>query len=145
MADAELLTVAQVADALQVTAQTIRNWIAQGVLPALRVGRAYRIRREDVDELLDRAHAESDSLAASRDPWDPELWRLPRPARGGEYSSSVWEEQSARGLERRPKHASELDAAQVAEVLDGIAGAHERARLGVRQATSGDATSLDEL
>lgn len=42
------------------TAQTIRNWIDQGVLAAMRVGRAFRIARADVDALLDRAKAESD-------------------------------------------------------------------------------------
>ena len=50
-----LLTVPQVAEEFQVTAQTIRNWIDQGVLPAIRVGRAFRIARRDVDALLDRA------------------------------------------------------------------------------------------
>jgi excisionase family DNA binding protein len=90
MPDSDLLTVAQVADELQVTAQTIRNWIERGVIPALRIGRAYRIRREDVDLLLDRAQAESASLAASRDTWEPGVWRLPRRAEAGE---SVWEEE----------------------------------------------------
>ena len=52
----------QVADEFQVTAQTIRNWIDQGVLPAVRVGRAFRIARADVDALLDRGKAENDSL-----------------------------------------------------------------------------------
>lgn len=93
MAESELLTVAQVADELQVTAQTIRNWIEQGVVPALRIGRAYRIRRDDVDKLLARANAESDSLAASRSAWDPKVWRLPRPTEG---TGSVWEELSVR-------------------------------------------------
>jgi len=45
MPDSPLLTVPQVAEEFQVTAQTIRNWIDQGVLPAARVGRAFRIRR----------------------------------------------------------------------------------------------------
>ena len=62
----QLLTVPQVAEQFQVTAQTIRNWIDAGVLPALRVGRAFRVRSEDVDALLDRASAESDSLASRR-------------------------------------------------------------------------------
>jgi excisionase family DNA binding protein len=55
MPDPPLLTVPEVAEEFQVTAQTIRNWIDQGVLPAVRVGRAFGIRRADVDGLLDRA------------------------------------------------------------------------------------------
>jgi excisionase family DNA binding protein len=61
-----------------VTAQTIRNWIDQGVLPALRVGRAFRVRREEVEALLERASAESGSLATRRDVWSPTTTSLPR-------------------------------------------------------------------
>jgi excisionase family DNA binding protein len=74
-----------------VTAQTIRNWIDQGVLPAVRVGRAFRIRRADVDALLDRAMAESGSLAATRDAWSPEPFRLPR-GRTFAAERSVWDD-----------------------------------------------------
>jgi hypothetical protein len=37
------------------------------------------------------------------------------------------------------------DARHVADVLDGIPGAHERARLGLERARHGDAISLDDL
>ena len=74
----QLLTVPQVAEEFQVTAQTIRNWIDQGVLPAVRVGRAFRVRREDVDALLERASAASSSLATSRNVWTPTDTTLPR-------------------------------------------------------------------
>jgi excisionase family DNA binding protein len=84
-----LLTVPQVAAEFQVTAQTIRNWIDQGVLPAVRVGRAFRIKRSDVDALLDRAELDSGSLAAQRDPWSPEAFRLPRDGR----SRSIWDDE----------------------------------------------------
>jgi excisionase family DNA binding protein len=89
MPDSPLLTVPQVAGEFQVTPQTIRNWIDQGVLPAVRVGRAFRIARADVDALLDRAKAESESLATQRDPWSPEPFRLPRDA-GHSGDTSVW-------------------------------------------------------
>ena len=65
MADSQLLTVAEVAPDLQVTPQTIRNWIERGVLAAARIGRGYRIRREDIHELLARADARAGSV---RDP-----------------------------------------------------------------------------
>jgi len=91
MAD-RLLTVPQVADEFQVTAQTIRNWIDSGVLPAVQVGRAFRIKRSDVDELLDRAKAESGSLATRRDLWAPTEARLP-PRKGRVAADrGVWDD-----------------------------------------------------
>jgi excisionase family DNA binding protein len=86
----QLLTVPQVAEQFQVTAQTIRNWIDAGVLPAVRVGRAFRVRREDVDTLLERASAESGSLATRRDVWAPATTSLPRASDPGR-PGSVWE------------------------------------------------------
>jgi excisionase family DNA binding protein len=86
----QLLTVPQVAEQFQVTAQTIRNWIDQGVLPAVRVGRAFRVRREDLDTLLERASAENDSLATRRDVWTPTATSLPR-GRDQGTPGSVWE------------------------------------------------------
>ncbi len=46
------LTVAEVAETLKLNQQTVRNWIDQGSLPAVRVGRRVRIRRSDFDRLL---------------------------------------------------------------------------------------------
>lgn len=100
MADSPLLTVPQVAAEFQVTAQTIRNWIDQGVLPAVRVGRAFRIAREDVDALLDRAKAESDSLATQRDPWSPQAFRLRR-ATDASLTGSVWDDEHDAAALRR--------------------------------------------
>ena len=47
------LTVAEVAEMLKLNQQTVRNWIDQGSLPALRVGRRVRIRSSDLERLLD--------------------------------------------------------------------------------------------
>jgi excisionase family DNA binding protein len=93
MPDQALLTVPQVAEALQVTPQTIRNWIDHGVLPAARIGRAFRIRREDVDALLERASADSTSLATRRDLWNPTTTTLPHRHRAAE-PRSVWDQTS---------------------------------------------------
>ncbi len=49
------LTVAEVAELLKLNQQTVRNWIAQGKLPALRVGRRVRIRRSDLERVLDES------------------------------------------------------------------------------------------
>lgn len=48
----ELLTVPEIAAELQLNQQTIRNWIDQSKLPAHRMGRRVRVRREDFDALL---------------------------------------------------------------------------------------------
>jgi excisionase family DNA binding protein len=97
----QLLTVPEVAEHFQVTAQTIRNWIDHGVLPAVRLGRAYRIRSEDVDALLERASADSSSLATRRDVWTPTTTSLPR-ADDPQAPASVWEGGDAVMLEKRP-------------------------------------------
>jgi excisionase family DNA binding protein len=90
MSASRLLTVSEVASEFQVTAQTIRNWIDHGVLAAVRVGRGYRIRREDVDGLLARASADSSSLATRRDVWEPTSTSLPR-RHAAAAPHSVWE------------------------------------------------------
>jgi excisionase family DNA binding protein len=52
----EFLTVAEVAQLLRLNPQTVRNWIDQGSLPAIRVGaRRIRIRRGDLDAFLMQA------------------------------------------------------------------------------------------
>ena len=55
------LTVAEVAELLKLNQQTVRNWIDQGSLPAVRVGRRVRIRRTDLEQVL----AEGETARAS--------------------------------------------------------------------------------
>jgi excisionase family DNA binding protein len=50
------LTVAEVAEMLKLNQQTVRNWIDQGSLPALRVGRRVRIKRSDFERVLAQAY-----------------------------------------------------------------------------------------
>lgn len=50
------LTVAEVAEALKLNPQTVRNWIDQGSLPAVRVGRRVRILRSDFDRLVEEGY-----------------------------------------------------------------------------------------
>jgi excisionase family DNA binding protein len=52
----EFLTVAEVAATLKLNQQTVRNWIDQGSLPAVRVGRRVRIKRSDFDRILDESY-----------------------------------------------------------------------------------------
>ncbi|HEY1565964.1 MAG TPA: helix-turn-helix domain-containing protein [Solirubrobacteraceae bacterium] len=50
------LTVAEVAQTLKLNQQTVRNWIDQGSLPALRVGRRVRIKRSDFERILEESY-----------------------------------------------------------------------------------------
>src|SRR5580704_14054429 len=59
------LTVAEVAETLKLNQQTVRNWIDQGSLPALRVGRRVRIRRSDFDRLLEDGYSGGAGAAPS--------------------------------------------------------------------------------
>jgi excisionase family DNA binding protein len=47
----ELLTVREVAAYLRVSRVTAWRWCQQGVIPAFRIGRSWRIRRDDLLEL----------------------------------------------------------------------------------------------
>jgi excisionase family DNA binding protein len=93
-----LLSVSQVADEFQVTTQTIRNWIDAGALPAAKVGRSYRVKRADVDELLAVAQADSASLATVRDLWAPQRLGLPHRRRDADRPASIWDDTSSAGL-----------------------------------------------
>ena len=50
------LTVAEVAELLRLNQQTVRNWIDAGSLPAIRVGRRVRIKRSDLNRILERGY-----------------------------------------------------------------------------------------
>jgi len=50
------LTVADVAEILKLNQQTVRNWIDQGSLPATRVGRRVRIKRSDLERLIEAGY-----------------------------------------------------------------------------------------
>src|ERR1700738_3157362 len=60
------LTVAEVAETLKLNQQTVRNWIDQGSLPAIRVGRRVRIKRSDFERVLAEGYS-AGSRTAARD------------------------------------------------------------------------------
>jgi excisionase family DNA binding protein len=72
------LTAPEVAARLHVTAQTVRNWIDQGSLPAIRVGRAFRVNPRDVDDLLARTNAAGVARGSRRGVWQPAAARIYR-------------------------------------------------------------------
>jgi excisionase family DNA binding protein len=52
--DEKLLTVAQVAEQLQVHPETVRVWIRSGELDAMDIGGEYRISRSDLNDFIQR-------------------------------------------------------------------------------------------
>ena len=59
MAD-EFLTIREVAHLLKLSEATIRKWCREGRLPALKLGKAYRIRRSDIDRLFEQARKKTE-------------------------------------------------------------------------------------
>lgn len=58
-ARSRFFTVAEVADELRVSSMTVYRLIKAGDLPAVRVGRSYRIREDDVDAFVARRYTEA--------------------------------------------------------------------------------------
>lgn len=58
-ARARLLTVAEVADLMRVSTMTVYRLIKAGDLPAIRVGKSYRIKENDVDDFLAARYTEA--------------------------------------------------------------------------------------
>lgn len=59
----QLLTVAEVADLLRVSNMTVYRLIKAGDLAALRVGKNYRIRRQDLDAYLSAGSIRAQDIA----------------------------------------------------------------------------------
>jgi excisionase family DNA binding protein len=51
------MTVAEVATILKLNQQTVRNWIDNGKLPAIHVGRRVRIKRSDFERLIEQGYS----------------------------------------------------------------------------------------
>ena len=58
-AKAMFLTVAEVATLLRVSNMTVYRLISAGDLPAVRVGKSYRLREDDVDKYLADRYTEA--------------------------------------------------------------------------------------
>lgn len=56
---ANFLTVAEVAKLMRVSNMTVYRLISAGDLPAVRVGRSYRIREDDVDRYLTAGYTQA--------------------------------------------------------------------------------------
>jgi excisionase family DNA binding protein len=94
--DGRFLTSEDVAAALSVTPQTIRNWIKKGALPAERYGHVFRIRREDFEAFAGTQSTAGNEKERAResagDVWSPQAAALPR--RRERHAQSVWDGES---------------------------------------------------
>src|SRR5947209_14286417 len=68
------LTVAEVADMLKLNQQTVRNWIDQGSLPAVRLGRRVRIKRSDFDRVLAESYSGGAQRGGDAGPSAEDFW-----------------------------------------------------------------------
>ena len=113
-ADESFLTVAEVAATLKLNQQTVRNWIDQGALPALRVGRRVRIRRSDFERLLTDSYTgaagaakDEDGGPTAEDFWGGEPVGLAEPAHAGPPAAQSPEAVPAGPSGGRPEESPE--------------------------------------
>ena len=52
-------TCEEVASMLKITTQTVYDWIAAGKLPAIKIGKSYRIEGGDIEALINRGRISS--------------------------------------------------------------------------------------
>jgi excisionase family DNA binding protein len=64
----ELLMVSEIAERLRITSMTIYRWIEEGRLPAMQIGKQYRVRAGDLDAMLEGSRVRADRA----DPWSGE-------------------------------------------------------------------------
>ena len=67
MDDTQLLTVDETAAYLKISKGTVWTWCRTGQLPAIKVGRQWRIRREDLEEMLGPGLQGYDATKTSRE------------------------------------------------------------------------------
>lgn len=95
--DDEFLTVAEIAELLKLNQQTLRNWIEQGQLPAVRIGRRVRIRRSDFERLVQQGYSGRSGGAnpaqqqgpTGEDFWSGEAISIAQPPQPGNEDTEV--------------------------------------------------------
>ena len=88
----EMLNTREAARLYRTTDQTVRNWIQQGTLPAVRVGRQYLIPRSMVEAQVENVAAR-DERGKRRHAWDLQRSTLRDPAAPAQDDDleSIWE------------------------------------------------------
>lgn len=61
----EFLTVQEIAKELRVSWKTVTRWIQSGDLPAIKVGRTYRILKSDYQDFLKQKHIQPPDTSTS--------------------------------------------------------------------------------
>lgn len=59
MSESRFLTVQEVADLMRVSSMTVYRLIKSGELGAVRVGRSFRVRQEDIDGYLEQGYTQT--------------------------------------------------------------------------------------
>jgi len=59
LSESRFLTVQEVADLMRVSSMTVYRLIKSGELRAVRVGRSFRVRQEDVDQYLEASYTQA--------------------------------------------------------------------------------------
>jgi excisionase family DNA binding protein len=90
------LTVAEVAEMLRLNQQTVRNWIDAGSLPAIRVGRRVRIKRSDLNRILESGYRGTPPAASTID---------------GPNATDFWSGEPVSGVEPASRDKQEPDGA----------------------------------
>ncbi len=73
----DVLTIQETAQMLKVSPITVRRFIADGRLEAVRVGRGARVRREALDQLVEPVTSKSAKARAARETVRPMTWDDP--------------------------------------------------------------------
>ena len=122
---ADLMTVDQVAAYLQLNKLTVYKFIRAGDLPAVRLGRSFRIRRADVDQFLE-AHkvapkraARPEAASAVRRPEAPLREQQSRQTREP-VSAAESAENAARREERRRLREAMISSNPLEWVIRGL-------------------------
>ena len=112
------LTVAEIAALLKLNQQTVRNWIDQGSLPALRVGRRVRIKRSDLERVLAEGYSAGGSSAArepspsAEDFWGGEPVGLAEPTAAPAPQSTPDDSYAAKDLSTSKPPSARRDEAE---------------------------------
>jgi len=59
LSDVRFLTVAEVADMMRVSTMTVYRLVKAGDLPAVRIGKSYRVREDDLDAYLAKQYTQA--------------------------------------------------------------------------------------
>ncbi len=67
MGNRDLFTVEEIADYLRITKGTVWRWCRGGKLPAVKIGHQWRIRREELEQMIRPSIPTSDCAKASEE------------------------------------------------------------------------------